>query len=182
MDKQINWKQRWDGSAASLACQSRRPHSHLNQHTEAELKLIRDMRRRNPKLGHDRALAPSAAARLYTLSEKSVACHAQNEAVPRRKVECVQTDNGFKFTNRFSGSKRDLPTLFEKAAAELGIRHELIRPYTLRHNGKAECSHREDQERFYSCHAFYSLDDFAKQLSVTFGRMRWAQPLHFPKS
>ena len=45
------WKQRWDGSAASLACQSRRPHSHPNQHTEAERKLIRDMRRRNPSLG-----------------------------------------------------------------------------------------------------------------------------------
>ena len=51
LDKQINWKQRWDGSAASLACQSRRPHSHPNQHTEAELKLIRDMRRQNPTLG-----------------------------------------------------------------------------------------------------------------------------------
>ena len=36
---------------ASLGCQSRRPHSHPNQHTEAELKLIRDMRRRNPTLG-----------------------------------------------------------------------------------------------------------------------------------
>ena len=44
-------KQRWDGSAVSLACQSRRPHSHPNQHTEAERKLIRDMRRRNPTLG-----------------------------------------------------------------------------------------------------------------------------------
>ena len=45
------WRARWDGRAASLACQSRRPHSHPNQHTEAELKLIRDMRRRNPQLG-----------------------------------------------------------------------------------------------------------------------------------
>ena len=36
---------------ASLACQSRRPHRHPNQHTAAELKLIRDMRRRNPELG-----------------------------------------------------------------------------------------------------------------------------------
>ena len=45
------WKARWDGSEASLACQSRKPHSHPNQHTEAELKLIRDMRRRNPSLG-----------------------------------------------------------------------------------------------------------------------------------
>ena len=45
------WKARWDGSVASLACQSRRPHHHPNQHTEAELKLIRNMRRRNPTLG-----------------------------------------------------------------------------------------------------------------------------------
>ena len=45
------WKARWDGSVTSLACQSRRPHSHPKQHTEAELKLIRDMRRRNPDLG-----------------------------------------------------------------------------------------------------------------------------------
>ena len=82
------------------------------------------------------------------------------------RVECVQTDNGFAFTNRFSNSKRDLPTLFEKTAGELGIRHELIRPYTPRHNGKVERSHREDQKRFYSCRSFYSLNDFAKQLAV----------------
>ena len=82
------------------------------------------------------------------------------------RVECVQTDNGFEFTNRFSNSKRDLPTLFETTAAQLGIRHKLIRPYTPRHNGKVERSHREDQKRFYSCHSFYSLDDFAKQLAV----------------
>ena len=44
-------KARWDGSAASLACQSRRTHHHPNQHTEAELKLIWDMPRRNPNLG-----------------------------------------------------------------------------------------------------------------------------------
>ena len=45
------WKARWNGMPESLACRSRRPHSHPNQHTEAEMKLIRDMRRRNPKLG-----------------------------------------------------------------------------------------------------------------------------------
>ena len=45
------WKARWDGSVKSLACQSRRPHGHPNQHTEAELKLIQDMRHRNPDLG-----------------------------------------------------------------------------------------------------------------------------------
>ena len=36
------------------------------------------------------------------------------------RVECVQTDNGFEFTNRFSNSKRELPTLFEATAAKLG--------------------------------------------------------------
>src|SRR5699024_3894094 len=45
------WRARYDGSLQSLACQSRRPHSHPNQHTQEELKLIADMHRRNPKLG-----------------------------------------------------------------------------------------------------------------------------------
>ena len=45
------WRSRSDASVASLACQSKRPHSHPNQHTEDELKLLRDMRRRNPRLG-----------------------------------------------------------------------------------------------------------------------------------
>lgn len=45
------WKARWNGMPESLACRSRRPHSHPNQHTESEMKLIRDMRRRNPNLG-----------------------------------------------------------------------------------------------------------------------------------
>ena len=40
------WRQRWDGSG--VPCLS---HSHPNQHTEAELKLVRNMRRRNPALG-----------------------------------------------------------------------------------------------------------------------------------
>ena len=35
----------------SLACRSKRPHSNPNQHTAAVIKLIRDMRRRNPSLG-----------------------------------------------------------------------------------------------------------------------------------
>ena len=86
----------------------------------------------------------------------------------RRKirVECVQIDNGFKFTNRFSNSKRDLPALFEQTAALPGTRHKLIRPYTSRHNGKVERSHREDHKRFYSCHKFYSLNGFNKQFTV----------------
>ncbi len=49
-----------------------------------------------------------------------------------------------------------MPTLFEAEAARLGIRHKLIRPYTPRHNGKVERSHREDQRRFYATHRFWS--------------------------
>ena len=37
------WQARWDRCVGSLACQSRRLHSHPNQHTEAELKLIGNM-------------------------------------------------------------------------------------------------------------------------------------------
>ena len=46
------------------------------------------------------------------------------------RVECVQTENGFEFTNRFSNSKRNLPSLLEVTAAKLGIQRKLIRPYT----------------------------------------------------
>ena len=103
------------------------------------------------------------------------------------RVECVQTDNGFAFTNRFSRSRRDRPTLFENTAQQLGIRHKLIRPYTPRHNGKVERSHREDQKRFYSSHSFFSLPDFASQLAVHNRRsnnfpmrpLDWLSPLEF---
>jgi len=103
------------------------------------------------------------------------------------RVECVQTDNGFEFTNRFSPSKRELQTLFEATSAQLGIRHKLIRPYTPRHNGKVERSHREDVKSFYRLRSFYSCDDFAAQLAKHLSRsnnrpMRplfWRSPLQF---
>ena len=76
------------------------------------------------------------------------------------RVECVQTDNGIEFTNRFSTNKKNRLTRFELTAARLGILHNLIRPYTPRHNGKVERSHREDQKRFYDTHRFFSLADF----------------------
>ena len=189
------WKQRRDGATASLAGQSRRPHSHPNRHIEDELKRMRDMRRRNPELGmlelwHRpkkrrytrcpeslfRYTAIDEVTRLRFLAaypEQSTCSSADFLRKPAKwyahrgiRVECVQTDNGFEFTNRFSSSKRDKQTLFERTAAEQGIRHKRIRLYTPRHNGKAERSHREDQKRFYSSHSFYSLDDFAKQLTV----------------
>ena len=263
------WRQRWDGSVESLNCKSRKPHSHPNQHTEEELKLISNMRRRNPTLGmielwHRLRLrgytrCPESLFRVMRkmglfsaektkkgykpkpyeqMSHPGERVQVDVKVVPRgcitntelrlfqytaideftrlrflaaypeqstyssadflRKltiwyrrrginVECVQTDNGFEFTNRFSNSKRGLPTLFESTAAELGIKHKLIRPYTPRHNGKVERSHREDQKRFYSCHTFYSLDDFSKQLAAHNSKsnklpmrpLRWKSPIEF---
>ena len=263
------WKARWDGSAESLACQSRRPHSHPNQHTQAELKLIRDMRRRNPHLGmvelwhrlrqRGYTRRPESLFRvmrklgLFPQAEKKPAykpkpyeqmtypgqrVQVDVKVVPRKciadpelrlfqytaideftrlrflaaypeqstfssadflkklvrwyarrgiRVECVQTDNGPEFTNRFLTGRQDCPSLFEKTASDLGVRHKLIRPYTPRHNGKVERSHREDQKRFYSCHSFYSLDDLAKQLAIHNRRsnnfpmrpLGWCSPLEF---
>ena len=45
------WKRRYDGSLESLRDRSRRPHHHPNQHTPEEIKLILDMRKRNPDAG-----------------------------------------------------------------------------------------------------------------------------------
>ena len=81
-------------------------------------------------------------------------------------IECVQTDNGFEFTNEMGEQQEKLPTLFEKTLEQLGIKHKKIRPFTPRHNGKVERSHRKDNEEFYASHRFYSFDDFAKQLAV----------------
>ena len=263
------WQGRWDGSVESLACRSRRPHSHPNQHTEAELKLIRDMRRRNPTLGmvelwhrlrqRGYTRRPESLFRVmrklglfpgekpkkaYTpkpyeqMTYPGQRIQVDVKVVPRRcitdpelrlfqytaideftrlrflaaypeqstyssadfleklvkwyarrgiRVECIQTDNGFEFTNRFSNSKQDLLTLFEATAKELGIRHKLIRPYTPRHNGKVERSHREDQKRFYSSHCFYSFKDFETQLAVHNRRsnsfpmrpLHWLSPVDF---
>ena len=203
------WKTRFDGSIESLACQSRRPHSHPNQHTEKELALIRNMRRRNLNLGivelwarlRNRGCTRCVESLWRVLRREGLAeedkprkkytpkpyeqmqrpgqrIQIDVKVVPRSciadpqpklyqytaideysryrilgaypeqstyssadflrkvvasfarkgvKIECVQTDNGFEFTNRFSSSKRDIPTLFEATAAELGIRHKLIR-------------------------------------------------------
>lgn len=263
------WLKRYDGTIESLRPQSRRPHSHPNQHTPEEIKLICDMHRRNPdigivelwhrlrkrgytrcleslfrimrKLGMLRAAKPKKGYKpkpYEQMTHPGERVQIDVKVVPRRciadpnlrlyqytaideftrvrilgaypeqstyssadflrqivkkyarigiKVECVQTDNGFEFTNRFSNSKRDLPTLFEQTASELGIRHKLIRPYTPRHNGKVERSHREDQKNFYDSHSFYSLDDFAGQLAARQRKsndlpmrpLNWLSPLEF---
>ena len=80
------------------------------------------------------------------------------------KIECIQTDNGFEFTNRLNSQKAKEKTIFEKKLEELGIKHKLIRPRTPRHNRKVERSHRKDQERFYYERIFVSFEDFKEKL------------------
>lgn len=100
-------------------------------------------------------------------------------------VECVQTDNGFEFTKRFGTIQSDTNlTMFEKRLALYHIKHRKIRPFTPRHNGKVERSHRKDNEYFYATHTFYSFEDFKKQLTVHNRRynafpmrpLKWASP------
>jgi transposase InsO family protein len=105
-------------------------------------------------------------------------------------IRCVQTDNGLEFTNRFGKSPVQRPTLFERTAADLGITHKTIRPFTPRHNGKVERSHREDQKRFYDSHSFYSFQDYLDQLKTYLRRsnnipmrpLNYSTPFSFLKS
>ena len=80
------------------------------------------------------------------------------------KIECIQTDNGFEFTNRLNWQGTKKKTMFENKLKELGINHKLIKPKTPRHNGKVERSHRKDQERFYYNKVFCSFEDFKNRL------------------
>ena len=241
------WRKRYDGTLQSLADRSHRPHHHPNQHTEKELKLIRDMRRRNPNMGlvvfwvklrlrgYTRSI--SGLYRILTREGQMAVKLPNPKYIPKPyeqmqypgqrgqidvkfvplsclageareqkffqytfideysrfryleafeehstyssavflkhiverfpyAIECIQTDNGSEFTNRLLSKGSEKPTLFENTLAQLGIRHKLIRPYTPRHNGKVERSHRKDNEEFYASHKFYSFDDFKKQLAV----------------
>ena len=265
------WLKRWDGNVESLRPESRRPHHHPNQHTPAELKLIHDMRRRNPTLGmvefwcklrkrgYTRCLEslwrvlkreglivvkekdPYTPKPYQQMTHPGERIQIDVKVVPRKciadpelrlfqytaideysryrilgaypeqttyssyqfllrvvdefkkkgvKVECVQTDNGFEFTNRFSPREAKHLSKFEEVLSLLNIQHKKIRPYTPRHNGKVERSHREDQKRFYSTHSFYSLDDFGEQLAVhqrnsnslPMRPLRWNSPKEFLNS
>lgn len=45
------WRERYDGTAQSLKNKSRRPHSHPKQHTEEEIKLIKNYKYKNKDTG-----------------------------------------------------------------------------------------------------------------------------------
>jgi hypothetical protein len=82
-------------------------------------------------------------------------------------IQCIQTDNGTEFTNKFVSDK---PGAFDLALEKLDIRHKLIRVATPRHNGRVERSHRTDQRFFYEGRRFFSLVDARAQLAVY---LRW---------
>ncbi len=84
---------------------------------------------------------------------------------PFRILE-VQTDNGREFTERFVKQSSKQLMLFEEGLQQYGSAYHRIRPYTPRHNGKVERSHRKDNEYFYASHRFYSFEDFHQQLAV----------------
>ena len=243
------WMKRYDGTLKSLEDRSHRPESHPNQHTEDEIKLIKDMRKRNQHTGlvvfwvklrqrgytrsitglwrmlrkleltpikppnpkyipkpYEKMLYPGQRVQIdvkfvpdscivgdakaegkkfyqYTAIDEysrfryleafeehstySSAVFLEHliKAFPF-PIECVQTDNGQEFTKRLSNSKNPTLTLFEARLKQCGIKHKLIKPYTPRHNGKVERSHRKDNEEFYASHRFYSFDDFKKQLTI----------------
>ena len=243
------WQKRYDGTLESLKDRSHRPHHHPNQHTEEELKLIRNMRKRNKNTGlvvfwvklREKGYTRSITALWRVLKKEGLqpikppnpkyipkpyekmyypgqrvqidvkfvpeACIVGDAKTQGKKfyqytaideysrfryleafeehstyssaifldhlqkafpfpIECVQTDNGAEFTNRLANTQKPAPTLFEARLKQCGIRHKLIKPYTPRHNGKVERSHRKDNEYFYATHKFYSFDDFKKQLAV----------------
>ena len=241
------WMKRYDGTLQSLADRSHRPHSHPNQHTREEIKLILNMLRRNQNTGlvvfwvklrqrgYSRSISglyrflrkrnqlstklpnpkyfpksyekmqypgqrvqidvkfvpqscivsqePGTKWYQYTFIDEysrfryleAFEEHSTYSSVLFLRhvikrfpyaIECVQTDNGTEFTKRLLPKGSNTPTAFEVELQRLGIRHKLIKPYTPRHNGKVERSHRKDNEEFYACHKFYCFADFERQLSV----------------
>lgn len=241
------WMKRYDGTLESLENHSHRPNSHPNQHTPEELKMIADMRRRNPNAGLVvfwvklrqkgytrsvtglyRVLRRNGEMAVKPPNPKYIPKPYEQMQYPGQKVQidvkfvpaaclvgeakgkkyyqytaideysrfryleafeehstyssalflehlikafpfpikCIQTDNGTEFTKRLLPTERRTPTLFEARLKQCGIEHHLIRPYTPRHNGKVERSHRKDNEYFYATHTFYSFEDFKKQLAV----------------
>ncbi len=94
----------------------------------------------------------------------------------------IQTDNGAEFTLI---QECDTIHYFDQFCNKFNIEQKLIRPYTPRHNGKVERSHRNDNARFYSNLSFYSLHDLNNQMRAYLKRsnnipsssLKWMTPL-----
>lgn len=106
-------------------------------------------------------------------------------------IECIQTDNGSEFVKwKSDPTYKSNPTLFQITLARYGIKHKTIKPYTPRHNGKVERSHRKDNEWFYSSHRFYSLEDCRRQFArwlyqynrLPMSPLKWKSPVDILKT
>ena len=64
-------------------------------------------------------------------------------------IDCIQTDNGFEFTNRFHHNKENWEHSVKIWCKSNGVRHRLIPPGAKELNGKIERSHRIDEQYFY---------------------------------
>ncbi len=83
----------------------------------------------------------------------------------------MQTDNGLEFTNHKEKKWKDGRTITTKKVhavdellSKLKIKHQLIKPYTPRLNGKVERSHRSDQEGFYKYLKFKTFDELKTKM------------------
>ena len=86
----------------------------------------------------------------------------------------IQTDNGLEFTNHKEKKYKDGTTVLTKREHaldtllnKLNIKHQLIRAYTPRLNGKVERSHRSDQEAFYNYLKFKTYSELKDKM------MKW---------
>ena len=93
------------------------------------------------------------------------------ELFPHR-IEAVKTDNGFVFTNLYTGTykRADLlpkqPHSFDRFCNEHNIVHYLIDRGKPNQNGTVERSHREDEEKFYQRNKFRSLKDLQTKIKI----------------
>ena len=85
-------------------------------------------------------------------------------------IQAVKTDNGFIFTNRYSGTYKRLDRMpkgihsFDQFCNGHNIIHYLIDPGKPAQNGIVERSHREDQEKFYEQNNFKNFSDLEIKL------------------
>ena len=79
--------------------------------------------------------------------------------------EIIQTDNGGEFTNiRVNKKKEPVKHILDTFLEGINIKHQLIRAYTPRHNGKVERSHRSDQESFYNNLKFTTYEELKQEM------------------
>jgi hypothetical protein len=73
---------------------------------------------------------------------------------------CIQTDNGFEFTNKYSAKAWSKKHPLDQWCEENEIEHKLIPPGEKELNGKVERSHRIDEQYFYWRAPTSHIDDF----------------------